>query len=173
MQQTHVGLGSLLDFFSLPPTPDAPRVYWAQFELQEEQLPAMCADIRTPLLCSTGKQVLYKRNIWFGGAGGSESPCHFDPFQNVLCQVLGEKEVAVFPPHCADSLYPAIGTPQPNTSAVDVGAPDFRRFPLYAEAQKAGQRAVLRAGDALFIPYKHWHWCSTQGVSASVNYWWL
>jgi hypothetical protein len=171
IQESHVGLGSLLDYFSLPIAP-GPRVYWAQFALSEEELPAMCADILTPQMCLTGKKTLYKKNIWFGGVSGSESPAHFDPFQNVLCQVLDSKTVVVFPPHCADALYPSSGT-QPNTSQVDVGAPDFKRFPQYVDAQRAGQRCVLHPGDALFIPFKHWHWCRTEGVSAAVNYWWL
>lgn len=29
---------------------------------------------------------------------GSESPCHQDPFHNILCQVYGTKHVLLFPP---------------------------------------------------------------------------
>eukprot|EP01032_Pedospumella_encystans_P033426 gene33426-37772_t len=99
LKKVSVGLGSLLDYFLLDKDSIAsnPRVYWAQSELKD--VPEMFADITVPEMCTaTGKGHLYRTNVWFGGALGSVSPCHFDPFHNLLCQVVGSKEVTVFAP---------------------------------------------------------------------------
>mmetsp|Transcript_31143 Transcript_31143/g.52068 ORF Transcript_31143/g.52068 Transcript_31143/m.52068 type:complete len:221 (-) Transcript_31143:546-1208(-) len=78
-QKVHVGLGSLLDYFMLPPatvvaagtasanaestenqTSDLPRVYWAQHDISE--VSQLCNDIITPEICElTGKKTIYKR----------------------------------------------------------------------------------------------------------------
>ncbi len=216
LKKVSVGLGSLLDYFRLGKESMAsiPRVYWAQSELKD--VPEMLADVMVPEMCTTtGKGHLYRTNVWFGGALGSVSPCHFDPFYNLLCQVVGTKEVTVFAPEFGHQyLYPAEGTVQKNTSLVDMENPDFTTHPLYAEALKivnagiepkevsnedgegkvieitaphgstptiltplshefVGATGMLEPGDAVYIPYKWWHYCSTSSVSASVNFWWL
>lgn len=58
---------------------------------------------------------------------------------------------------------------QGNLSAVDVGAVDAERFPLFAEA--AFEDTVLGPGDMLFIPNRWWHYVRSLSVSASCNFW--
>ncbi len=213
LKKASVGLGSLLDYFMLnkEAIANSPRVYWAQNDLNT--VPEMFADVKVPDMCfSTGKNHLYNTNVWFNGALGSSSPCHFDPFHNLLCQVVGKKEVTVFSPEFGHTyLYPAEGTKQKNTSLINMEAPDHAAYPLYSEALKIvneglhtdavvsesteakivenevrigsrghlhsdkilGASGVLEVGDALYIPYKWWHYCSTGDVSCSVNFWWL
>lgn len=101
-----------------------------------------------PEILLTGKGHLYRTNIWLGFK--STSPCHHDPFQNILCQVFGTKNVVLFSPEQRSQLYPAYGTLQKNTSTVDILNPDFQLHPLFRKA--TGYSCSLSAGDALFIP---------------------
>lgn len=147
------------------------HVYLAQHEMSE--MPLLLEDISVPdLVTSTGKKNLYRTNLWLSGHGGSTSPCHFDPFNNLLCQVIGKKRVVLFRPDQSSRLYPAVGTMQRNTSLVDdIDNPDLAKFPLFSGSE--GLEAQLEPGDALFIPFKWWHFCESKQLSASVNFWWL
>lgn len=203
LQKPHVGLGSMLDYLMLEKqaVEQGPRIYLAQHELSD--IPVMRDDVVTPLMCTTtGKGCLYRSNIWFGGAKGTASPCHIDPFENLLCQVVGTKQVTLFAPALGLShLYPAVGTVQANTSLVDMEKPNLIVHPLYREAvemlnaQRSGKsnvpapassnvesegttemlggRGTLYPGDAVYVPFKWWHYFKTDEVSCSVNFWWL
>lgn len=160
----------LLDYFE---ETDAPPLYLAQTDIRD--IGSLIDDVSPPpqIVLTTGKKTIYKINIWLGGKGGSTSPCHFDPFNNVLCQIFGEKEVLLFPPQSGRPfLYPADGTVQKNTSQVDFDKPDDDKFPLF-KSSPGGLRAIIHPGDGLFIPYKWWHWCKATNRSCSVNYWWI
>lgn len=101
---------------------------------------------------------------------------HFDLMENIGVVVLGRRRFTLFPPEQLPNLYvgpievtPA-GTP---VSMVDPAKPDLDRFPLYAEAAKHAQSAVLEPGDGIYIPYHWWHGVdSLERVNAFVNYWW-
>jgi lysine-specific demethylase 8 len=188
LQRAHVSLADLLSHFAAEPEPSfaRPRVYWAQHELSE--VPVMHRDVIPPEMCEqTGRGGgVYRTNIWFCGPEGSVSPCHFDPYENLLCQVVGRKEVVLFSPAFGKQyLYPAVGTRQANTSTVDIGAPDLAAHPLYAQGLRVieeqsgsgapllGAKGDLCPGDALFIPKKWWHYCRSPGLGCSVNFWWV
>lgn len=143
--------------------------YLAQLDLTD--FDGLTEDIIIPAICNTGKGDLYRTNIWLSPPE-TDSPCHYDPFQNILCQVIGKKEIYLFAPDQSSSLYPALGTLQKNTSLINFKR-DFEtdRFPMIRNAR--GMKAVLEAGDGLFLPYKYWHYCISKSVSCSVNFWWL
>lgn len=146
------------------------RIYLAQQELVE--IPTLIDDILVPQMCQvTGYKRVYKTNIWLGGKAGTISPCHYDPYDNILVQISGEKEIILFNPSQSDLLYPALGTMQKNTSNVNIQSPDYTLHPLAKNLR--GYRIHLRAGDGLYIPKKWWHFVSSAGLSCSVNYWWL
>lgn len=146
------------------------RVFLAQYSLQE--IPLLEDDVKPfPAIIQTGKGSLYRTNIWMGGEGGTESPCHYDPFHNIICQVYGTKEVILYSPEENVHLYPAYGTVQKNTSLVDFISPDIVEHPLFSKAK--GVRAVLEPGDGLYIPKGYWHYCTSKVASCSVNFWWL
>ena len=89
----------------------------------------------------------------------------------MLCQIIGEKKIILFDPKDSNYLYPALGTKQPNTSLVDIETPSIEKFPLFSKAKAI--EVTLRPGDALFIPFKYWHYCKSLSNSCSVNFWWL
>ena len=149
-----------------------PRVFLAQNNL--DTIATLKDDVLQPAMTTlTGKKHLYRVNIWMCGVSGSESPCHYDPFHNLLCQVFGTKRVLLFPPDVSDDLYPARHTTQKNTSLVDFQSPDYHLHPRFVTAQQHGIEAMLEPGDALYIPYQYWHYCTSHAASCSVNFWWL
>jgi hypothetical protein len=146
-----------------------PRVYLAQHQLNE--IPVMKDDVLIPDICKTLKGHMYNSNIWFGGPQGTISPCHYDPFHNILVQIFGEKTVTLAASSYSKELYPAVGTVQKNTSLIDFDSPDYKKHPLFQDVELF--QVTLMEGDALYIPFKWWHHCKTNGMSCSVNFWWL
>ena len=101
---------------------------------------------------------------------------HYDLMENIGCVVAGRRRFTVFPPEQIANLYtgpleltPA-GTP---VSLVDLEAPDFERFPRFADALATAQGALLEPGDAIYLPFHWWHAVdSLEPVNFFVNYWW-
>jgi [protein]-arginine 3-hydroxylase / protease len=146
-----------------------PRVYLAQQDLQD--LPMLLEDLEIPLIClQTGYQQVYRTNLWLSGSLGSESPCHYDLYDNLLVQIVGTKRVLLFSPSQSDSLYPAITTFQKNTSLVNIVQPNYILHPKAKELM--GVEANLEEGDAIYIPKKWWHFIQSSTTACSVNYWW-
>lgn len=113
-------------------------------------------------------------SLWFGNR--SRIPAHQDLPDNLACVVAGRRRFTLFPPDQLPNLYigPLDFTPagQP-VSLVDFAAPDFSRFPRFAEALRHAQVFELEPGDALFIPGMWWHHVeSLDGFNALVNFWW-
>ncbi|GAA0734104.1 cupin-like domain-containing protein [Sphingomonas japonica] len=111
--------------------------------------------------------------VWIGNA--SVVSTHYDVAPNLACVAAGERRFLLFPPEQLSNLY--VG-PLENTiagqpvSMVDPDAPDLERFPLYAEALAHAQVAVLKPGDAIFIPSLWWHQVRSSGpLNILVNYW--
>jgi hypothetical protein len=113
-------------------------------------------------------------SLWLGNR--MRVSLHFDLPDNLACVVAGRRRFTLFPPEQVGNLYigPLDLTPagQP-ISLVDTQAPDFARFPRYAEALKHARVFELEAGDALFIPSQWWHGVEgLDDVNSLVNFWW-
>lgn len=107
-------------------------------------------------------------NAWFG-PGGTVSPMHFDPRENILAQIFGSKYVRLYSPQYSDYLYPNEEGLMTNTSQVDVENPDLDQFPRFAEAPYV--ECVLNAAEMLYIPQKWWHYVRSLEPSFSVSFW--
>mmetsp|Transcript_125608 Transcript_125608/g.250626 ORF Transcript_125608/g.250626 Transcript_125608/m.250626 type:complete len:399 (+) Transcript_125608:40-1236(+) len=120
--------------------------------------------------------------IWLS-AGGTTSNLHYDPSENWICQVMGEKELTMFAPEDVDKMYP-VSFEDPNFeldiqqllqadgsltsfpvpqqykdnkvyAAVDNHAPDFELFPAFKNATP--WTCTVRAGSCMFVPQFWWH----------------
>ncbi|WP_332309378.1 cupin-like domain-containing protein [Pseudomarimonas arenosa] len=113
-------------------------------------------------------------SIWIGNR--SRIAAHQDLPDNIACVVAGRRRVTLFPPDQLKNLYigPLDFTPAGQAiSLVDFAAPDFERFPRFAEALQQAQVAELEPGDALFIPSLWWHHIEAlEAFNVLVNYWW-
>jgi hypothetical protein len=108
--------------------------------------------------------------LWFGPSG-TIAPMHFDGAHNFLHQHYGSKHVILVSPVHFTSLRPgAKDAPDGHMSSIDLPSSEeqsdsSRDAPPYL-------KAVIEAGDVLFIPVFWWHRVEAVGVAISVNYWW-
>lgn len=112
--------------------------------------------------------------IWIGNR--TTVAAHYDVMDNVACVCAGRRRFTVFPPGQLKNLYvgPIDFTPAGQSiSLVDLNAPDFERFPRFAEALEHAETAVLEPGDAIFIPAMWWHHVEgLETFNILVNHWW-
>jgi Cupin-like domain len=115
------------------------------------------------------KQLLQAVNLWVGQLG-CITPLHFDPADNLFCQIKGEKLFRLFSPEDSTYLRPHDKSTKINyVSQIDPLAPDFELFPEFRNARQLDVRVT--AGDMLFLPAGWWHHVSSITDSISVNFW--
>ncbi|XP_026208322.1 lysine-specific demethylase 8 isoform X1 [Anabas testudineus] len=168
--QTLLTVNEFIDRYILNKDGGKALGYLAQHQLFD-QIPELKEDIRLPDYCclSEGDEDDITVNAWFG-PGGTVSPLHQDPQQNLLAQVVGSKYIRLYSPEHTDKLYPHPSQLLHNTSQVDVENPDTEQFPEFAKAPYL--ECVLQPGDVLFIPVQHWHYIRSLELSFSVSFWW-
>ena len=146
------------------------------------QIPSLREDIEIPPLCAAhlpedeaapaecerrpGDKPLI--SAWFGPSG-SVSPLHYDPFHNLLVQVVGYKYVRIYDAEHNRSLYPREGS-LCNNSQVSLDEPQPQAFPLFEETPF--HQCLLGPGEALYIPRHAWHYVRSLQTSFSVSFWW-
>jgi hypothetical protein len=134
----------------------------------EEQIPELLQDIAVPDFCPRAPWLMTR--FWMSPAGMG-SPLHFDVPQNLFAQVVGRKQVLLYPPRDVLNLYPlAPYSRLPHYSRVDAEHPDVERFPRLRRTRP--MRALVEAGDLLFIPRLWWHQVRALEFSISINFWW-
>jgi Cupin-like domain len=108
-------------------------------------------------------------NLWFGR--GTETPLHYDEYNNLFSQVYGTKRFILFSVQDSEWLYPfSHRAYMPHISHVDAFKPDVGRFPEFFRATPI--EVVLQPGEMLYLPSFWWHQVRSVGVSISVNMWW-
>ncbi|CAG5116348.1 unnamed protein product [Candidula unifasciata] len=133
-------------------------------------------------------------NIWLSD-GNTLGKLHFDPFDNFLCQISGEKQVLLFDPHDNSRLYEGhiqeamltynasenvfsreklLESTSMVMSPVDLLHPDLQRFPKFSQVRPLN--CTIQAGDVLFMPSFWWHEVQSRPSSLehrnlAVNFW--
>lgn len=102
-------------------------------------------------------------SLWLGPAG-TISPLHRDRVNVLNVQTVGSKRITLI-----DACQlPRVYNEQSYFSMVDVERPDINRFPDFSAVTV--RSAVLRPGDAVFIPIHWWHHLRALQVSVSVAF---
>jgi hypothetical protein len=104
-------------------------------------------------------------NLWVGAR--TRSGLHYDPMDNYLVQVYGDKEAILAQPADRRSLYPFADNI--NKSRIDPEAPDQARYPKVARV--TFHVGTLRPGELLYIPRGWWHFLRATDKSISLNLW--
>ena len=148
--------------------PDPPALY-IESTPTVEHLPRFAEANPLPLLPPT-----VVPRLWLGNVLTVST--HFDMADNIACVVGGRRRFTLFPPDQVSNLY--VGSFEFNVSGlpismVSLDAPDFERFPRFAEALRHARVAELGPGDAIYIPYAWWHHVqSLTPFNVLINYWW-
>ena len=113
-------------------------------------------------------------SIWIGNRTIAQT--HYDMSNNLAVCVAGRRRFTLFPPDQISNLYPGPLEPTPGgqvVSMVDLSAPDYVRYPRFADAAAVAQVADLEPGDVLFYPALWWHHVEAlESFNVLVNYWW-
>lgn len=113
-------------------------------------------------------------SIWIGNR--TVAATHWDMSNNMAVCVAGHRRFTLFPPDRVANLYPGPIEPTPAgqvVSMVDPRAPDFDRYPRFADALAAAEVADLEPGDVLVYPALWWHHVEALApFNILVNYWW-
>lgn len=104
----------------------------------------------------------------FLGPSGSITPLHFDCLltHNLFFQVWGRKRFTLLPHEELGKCYPRDW----RWCRVDVENPDFDRYPLYREAERA--EIVVEPGDVLYMPAGALHHVRSLDCALSFNVDW-
>lgn len=179
--------------------PAPPMLYLAQNDLPHELYPDIVlppflqsnnSHLHTTTTTTTsttsailGQGKLYQCMFWMGPSG-VESPLHFDPLDNLLCQVVGTKQVALLDRHAASHEVLHAGAAygqQENTSALPMQSLLQSTSASSSSSSSSASldklnflTGTLQPGDALYIPSKWWHYVSSSSTdfTISVNVWW-
>jgi hypothetical protein len=135
-----------------------------------EQLPeyaelmrATVAELAPAIRPRTGEP-LQLRAFLFISSPGTLAPFHFDAEYNVLFQIAGTKDFALYPP-----VAPWI-TDESNERYHRTGD---NLLPWHERFAREGQRVALVPGDALFVPYRWPHWVTVgDAPSISLSFTW-
>ena len=143
--------------------------YLAQHPLLT-QVPALKDDLGAiDAIC--GREGPSHINAWIG-TGGTQTPLHFDSYDNILVQLVGIKYVRLYRAELTNSLYVTKNSPygaQGNMSALRCEQEDFDLHPKAKDLEYT--EAVLYPGDVLFIPSGMWHYVRSLSTSLSINFW--
>lgn len=127
--------------------------------------PELCHDFDFPKFANRWAQ---RHPFMFFGGQTSYVDAHFDAdMSNVfLTQFHGRKRILLYGPKWSNHLYRHKFTVSHN---VDLGNPDFERYPRLAEAQ--GFECLLEDGDTVYMPSGYWHYVyyETGGFSLALR----
>ena len=162
--------------FIINSEPDRRTGYLAQHNLFD-QIEEFMADISVPDYCSvirdeeTDNVCDVDINGWFGPSA-TVSPLHYDPKDNLLAQVFGQKYVRLYSDRTSpESIYPNDCRLLFNTSRVDLENVDPVRFDKFLKLDDYHE-CVINSGEMLFIPHNYWHFVKSLSNSFSISFWW-
>ncbi|XP_028758412.1 uncharacterized protein LOC114717446 isoform X2 [Neltuma alba] len=172
----HDPVGSNTEHGSLHLEDVPEQIYLAQVAIMNSdhedrvQLEALREDVQIPPILEAKE--LSSINLWMNNAQ-ARSSTHYDPHHNLLCIVSGRKQVLLWPPSASPLLYPMpVYGEASNHSSVALENPDYSLYPRAKGSMKFAQKAVLEAGDALFIPEGWFHQVDSDDLTIAVNIWW-
>lgn len=131
-------------------------LYLAQHDIFS-QIPELLEDIEMPQYILDPEQQI--TNAWIGMAG-TQSPLHFDKYDNFFCQVVGYKRIYLIDPAHHIAL-----PSRDNTIGVELHPREF--LPLGVSVYCC----ILGPGDLCYIPKHWWHHVEAVSNSISVSFW--
>ncbi len=118
-----------------------------------QNVPELIKDFKYPDL---GVKFFKRLPVLFVGGEGGKVVMHYDMdlANNFHFNFAGTKRVLIFPPEETKFLY-KVPYSIVSMEIIDMDNPDLEKYPALLKAK--GFEAILKHGDALFIPSKWWH----------------
>ncbi|EDQ84488.1 uncharacterized protein MONBRDRAFT_12766 [Monosiga brevicollis MX1] len=188
-----MALRHFLDFVETARVVNRTATAYLEYTEMAAHFPALLPDL--PPLPITAELPLRHQNLWLSD-GHTRGKMHFDPFENILAMVSGQKRLFLYAPtnnsllgegHIPEAeltYYPHLDEFRRHRlqeatamvmAAVDIEAPDFAdRHPLLVQVPYLD--CTIQPGDALFMPAFWWHEVQSQPDAdehrnLAVNYW--
>ena len=145
---------------------DAQCGYIAQHTILD-QIPELRQDMPQPdYLCAAEEEI---RTHFFFGPKGTVTPLHYDPYHNVLVQVVGYKYIRLYSPEHSVHLAPRDGMANNTSLPKDILTAEKAAFP-HEFLTLPYWEAVLGPGDVLYLPLRYWHFVKSLSISISVAF---
>lgn len=158
--QDFIQLKAYLDDYVFSSTPSK-IAYIAQHNWVH-QLPVLKEDFEIPELCDffladslTDAMV----HFWFGMAG-TQTPLHYDKYNNFFCQVVGTKKVILVNPSHRHLFSDGSNTCPVHGDQLDTLLTTVPHHTV-----------IVDAGQTLFIPKGWWHQVESLSFSISLSFW--
>ncbi|KAI1170336.1 Clavaminate synthase-like protein [Nemania sp. FL0916] len=160
------------------------QLYVAQCDIRSLPTP-LAEDLPVPEVVSrAGRGDIYSSSIWLG-LQPTYTPLHRDPNPNLFCQLLGIKTVRLLRPRTGLSVFQDVRRHLGIPINSRLRGPEMMEGPereglhraiwIDLNPPKETWEAVLKPGDALFIPQGWWHSVKSVGreaeLNASANWW--
>jgi hypothetical protein len=144
-------------------------------------------DLPTPrIVQQAGKGDIYDANVWMG-TYNTYTPLHKDPNPNLFTQIVGEKQVKLYPPAVGRGVFQHVQEQIGQNSSATFRGEEMMAGPEALALERAvwgngsglgrwdGELiANVQPGDALFIPKGWWHSIKSfgsQSLTVSANWW--
>jgi len=130
-----------------------------------QNCPELVEDFKYPDL---GVKFFKKLPVLFVGGEGSKVVMHYDMdlANNFHFNFVGEKKVILYPPDQTGLLY-KVPYSIVSMEIINMDNPDFNKYPALAKAK--GYEAILKHGDALYIPSHWWHFIKYETACLSLT----
>ncbi|KAL8274752.1 hypothetical protein Esti_001301 [Eimeria stiedai] len=125
--------------------------------------PELAKDVTLPI---TSDSDSYFSSVLRISSSGFRLFTHYDVLDNLYLQAVGSKEVTLWAPSEALSLY----LEGDKSLVVDIERADPQRFPLFSQTPRFF--ATLQPGDLLFIPALWLHNTKSLGFGVAINIFW-
>lgn len=132
------------------------------------------------LVRDAGNGDVYDSNLWMG-IPPTYTPLHKDPNPNLFVQLASNKRVRIFRPTAGAAIFQDVQRRIGQSASAAFRGDEMMQGPerhalheaVWGSSVVEGFEAVVKPGDALFIPKNWWHSIKSVGeeITASVNWW--
>jgi hypothetical protein len=126
-------------------------------------LPELADDVRVPLALQHER---YLGSYFFAGGDGTGSTLHYDPTDNYMVMLQGEKQVLLLPPgRLREMRVTPVWQPYSGVSRMDP-----RAVEAYIRRRRRDVwHCTARSGDVMYLPQNWWHQVRNRGLTLGVS----